>query len=350
MANEIVTPAPGGGAVKAMVDPLAGAGANTSPDPRGLAAAVGAYALWGLLPLYLKQLGSTPPVEVLAHRALWSILFVGAPLLLAGRLGGALAALRQPRILAVLTLSATLMAANWLVYIWAVSVERVLDASLAYFIGPLVNVVVGRFALGESLTRGQWIAVGLAAAGVVNQTAATGGLPVVSLFLALSFVVYGLLRRRLPVAAGQGLLIETLVMAPVMVTILLVAAPDGGAFMSGDPVLSGLLVLAGAVTAAPLVLYAVAAGRIRFSTLGILQFIGPSLQFMVALAYGERVAAASWATFGLIWVALIVFTIDGLTQERARARLSANLKAQTQGQPTQGQSTQGQSTGGQPTT
>lgn len=280
---------------------------------RGIAYASAAYLLWGVFPIYFKALQGVGALEILGHRIVWS-LAVCAILLLAMRHGRWLAeALRQPRILAWFGLSGLTVAINWLVYIWAVNSGRVVDASLGYFINPLVNVLIGAVFLHERLRRAQWLAVGVAAAGVAWLTWQAGTLPWIGLILALSFGFYGLLRKTAALGAIEGLTLETLLLTPIAAAYLLWLLHSGQSeFATGDSTTRLLLLAAGPVTAAPLLLFAAGARRIPLSTLGLLQYLGPSLQLLLGVwLYDEPFAERAFG-YVLIWIALAVFTAEGL--------------------------------------
>jgi chloramphenicol-sensitive protein RarD len=282
---------------------------------RGIAYASAAYLLWGVFPIYFKALQAVAPLEILGHRIVWS-LAVCAVLLLALRRLQWLADLRgQPRVLAWFVASSTLVAANWFVYIWAVNAGRVVDASLGYFINPLVNVLIGAAFLNERLRRAQWLAVGVAASGVAWLTWQAGAVPWIGLVLALSFGLYGLLRKTAALGPIEGLALETVLLAPLAAAYLLWLAHAGhSGFADGDTATRLLLIAAGPVTAVPLLLFAAAARRIPFSTLGLLQYLGPSLQLLLGVwLYGEPFAERA-PGYVLIWIALAVFSVEGLVQ------------------------------------
>jgi chloramphenicol-sensitive protein RarD len=285
-------------------------------DRAGLTAAVSAYLLWGFLPAYLKFLSPAGPLEVLAHRALWALPAMAIALALAGRFGVALGQLARLRVWGALAITATIIAVNWLVYIYAVQNGRVLEASLGYYVNPLVSVALGVLILRERLSRAGWIALGLATAGVLNQILLVGEPPIIALTLAFTFAAYGYLRKIAKVDAGPGLMAETALLAPFALgtVIWLELAGVGHAFDSVQ--LSTLLVLAGPVTALPLFLFAVGARRLPLVAIGILQFIAPSIQFALALAYGEPFSAAHAVTFAFVWAGLVVFTRDLFARAR----------------------------------
>lgn len=290
----------------------------------GLSFGLGAYLLWGVLPLYFKALGSVPAPQIVAHRIVWSLVFLGVLASLWRRWPAIGAALRQPRLVATLALTASLIAVNWLVYIYAVLSGHVLEGSLGYYLNPLVNVLLGTLLLKEKLTRPQLFAVGLAALGVAILAAGAGTGLWISLTLAASFAVYGFLRKVAPVDSLEGLSIETLLLTPLAIAFLMYVQAQGTGRFGGSALSTdALLILGGAVTAIPLLLFTAAAKRLPYSTLGFLQYVAPSMQFLLAvLVFGERLTFAHAVCFGLIWTALAVFSVEGLRQAR-RARVSA---------------------------
>ncbi|HQQ68839.1 MAG TPA: EamA family transporter RarD [Alicycliphilus sp.] len=277
-----------------------------------------AFVCWGLFPLYFRQLGQVPALEIIMHRTLWSMLFVAA-LLLVRRQWGWLAALRgQPRMVGVFALSALLLSGNWLIYVWAVNHGHVVDASLGYFIQPLLNVALGTLFLRERPRRGQWVAVALAAAGVAWLTWQAGHLPWIGLSLALTFGVYGLMRKVAVLGALEGLALETALLTPLALAALAWWGWQGeAAWTRADAPLWLWLLAAGPFTAIPLLLFAAGARRITLTTLGVLQYIGPSLQFMIGVwLFGETLDAGRLVGFALIWAALALFTLEGGWQQR----------------------------------
>ena len=292
--------------------------------PSGPLTAAIAYILWGLFPLYIKQLGEVPAIEIVLHRSAWSLLFVIGLLVLLRRFAWILPVLRQPRTLALFALSAWLLAGNWLLYVWAVNAGRLLDASLGYFINPLVNVVLGYAVLHERPRPVQWAAVALAAAGVVWLAVGAGHLPWVSVVLALSFGLYGLLRKTATLGAIEGLALETAMLAPLAVGGLLWLAWQGlGVFGQGDWRTDGWLLLAGPLTAVPLLLFASGARRVSMATLGLMQYLSPSIQFLLGIfLYHESFSTGRGIGFGLIWAALALYSADSwraLRRHRAAA-------------------------------
>ncbi len=282
----------------------------------GLLLGIGAYVSWGILPLYLKLLKGVPALQVLAHRILWSLLLLAVVVLIARRSKAIVAAARG-RTLLLLCASAALIAVNWLVYIWSVQNNHVLEASLGYFINPLVNVGLGVALLGERIRRMQAVAVGIAAIGVVVLAVSGGGAIGISLALALSFGFYGFVRKIAAIDALGGLTVETLLLAAPALFVLLQASGDGTAAFGVDRHLDMLLILAGAVTAAPLLMFAAAARRMRYATLGLLQYIAPTLQFAQAvLLFGEPLKPVHVVTFVLIWAGCALYAFDSVRGSR----------------------------------
>jgi chloramphenicol-sensitive protein RarD len=280
-----------------------GAGMSGRINP-GIVYAVTAYAVWGLLPAFLKLFTPLPAPDILAWRILWSLVLLIA-LVVVLRHGSAVRKIvATPRLIGALTASSILIAINWLVYIFAVNSGHVAQASLGYFINPLVNVLLGTLVLRERLGRIEGVAVALAASGVLFLAWHQGGVPVIPLALAFSFGTYGLIRKVIPVEAIDGLLIETAILSPLSL-IWLVAAGTALTPAGPSPL---LLPAAGVLTAIPLILFAAAAKRVRYSDLGLIQYMSPTLQLILAVAiYGEDISGEQWAAFGLIWVALAIY-------------------------------------------
>jgi len=277
----------------------------------GIVYATLAYAAWGLFPLYFHQLAGIPALEVVVHRTVWSLVFV-LGVLLVRRHWGWMRALR-PRVLGMFALSALLLSGNWLTYVWAVQNQHVVDASLGYFILPLVNVALGYVFLHERPRPGQWLAVAVAAAGVLWLTVQTGRLPWIALVLALSFGFYGLLRKVASLGALEGLALETMLLAPLGWGVLAWWSWQGqGVLVQGPAPAIAWLLLAGPLTAIPLLLFAAGARRIPLATLGILQYISPTLQFALGVwVFHEPFQMARLAGFVLIWAALVVYSVEG---------------------------------------
>ncbi|MEO6410468.1 MAG: EamA family transporter RarD [Burkholderiaceae bacterium] len=286
---------------------------------RGIASAAAAYVLWGLFPLYFRQLAMVAPAEVLVHRVLWSALFVLMILAWRGQWRWIAAVARQPRVLAAFAATALLLSANWLTYIWAVNNGHVVDASLGYFITPLVNVLLGYTVLHERPRRAQWTALGLAGAGVAWLTWQVGSLPWIALVLAASFGCYGLLRKIAVLGALEGLALETLWLTPFALLAAALWWGAGSASLPPPDLGTALwLVGIGPVTAVPLLLFAAGARRISMTTLGLLQYLGPTIQFVLGVwVFHEPFAANRLVGFGLIWAALALYSADGWRSMRA---------------------------------
>lgn len=286
----------------------------------GVLLAIGAYVIWGLSPVYWKAIGQVPAGQQLAHRIVWCALLLGGLLTLQRRWREARDILRSGRVVWMLLASTGLIATNWLTYLWAVATERILQASLGYFINPLVTVLLGVVFLRERLRRPQAVALGLASVGVSILAVRLGSLPWISLVLAFSFGFYSLVRKQVRAGPEVGLFVETLLLSPFMGIYLLRAGADGtGAFGRGDLALDLLLVAAGAITAVPLLLFTHGARRLPLSTVGFLQYLAPSLQFLLAVVvYREPFTPSHLTAFVLIWTALAVFSWD--TWRRAHPR------------------------------
>ncbi|MEK8048699.1 EamA family transporter RarD [Ideonella sp. DXS22W] len=291
----------------------------------GALAAALAYICWGLFPLYIKLLGAVPALELVAHRSWWSLVLVLGVLAVQRRWAWLGPVLRSPRTLAVFACSALLLTANWLLYVWAVNADHVLDASLGYFINPLFNVLLGYAVLHERPRPVQWAAVALAACGVLWLAIGTGHVPWVSLALAFSFGLYGLLRKTAPLGALEGLTLETLMQAPVALGWLLWLQAHGqGHFAQGNLGLDLLLLAAGPATAVPLLLFAFGARRVTLATLGLLQYLGPSIQFMLGVfVYGEPFDLRRGLGFALIWAALAVYSAESWRQLQRQRQAAA---------------------------
>jgi chloramphenicol-sensitive protein RarD len=304
---------------------------SSSPTPtsvpaadtrRGVAFAGAAFLFWGLSPIYWKALGAVPASEVLAHRIVWSMVLLVAMLVARRRGRELLAAVRRPRTLGTLVVTTALIAVNWYVYIWAMAAERVLEASLGYFINPLVNVLLGVVFLRERLSRPQAAAVALAGIGVAVLTLEVGRVPWVALILAGSFGVYGLLRKTVDAGPQVGLAVETALLTPLTLLWLgRLHAGGGGAFAGGGLATDLLLVGAGAVTVVPLVWFTQGARLLPLSALGLIQYLAPSIQFLLAvLVYREPFTATHLAAFAVIWAGLAVFTWDLRRRVQRQAR------------------------------
>lgn len=294
----------------------------------GFIAAIGAYAWWGVLPIYLRIVGFADPMEILGQRILWCVPAAFATLML---LGGLRVGVREitatftPRRFGALAMSAVFIFFNWALYVWAVANNRIADASLAYFLTPLVQTVFGVMFFKESVNPAQKIALAFAAAGVVLQGFALGAVPFISLALCLTWSLYGVVRKQVAVSSASGLFIESVLLAPVAIGLLFWVAHDTTQGITFDDSVSNaaLLIFAGPATALPLILFAIGARRLSFVALAPLQYATPTFQFLLALAFGEQVTPLRWASFGLIWIGLAVFTWDVIARERARRKLLA---------------------------
>jgi len=279
----------------------------------GIAYALSAYLLWGLLPIYLHLLAGIPTPEILAHRIVWSLATVAILLIGLRRLAWLRAALAAPRTLWRYALTAGLISCNWIIYIWSVNTGHVVDSSLGYFINPLVNVLLGWLLLHERLRRGQKLALALAAIGVVWLTWSAASPPWIGLTLALSFSLYGLLRKTAALGALEGFSVEAGVLAPLALAYLLWVAAHGDlGFLSATWPVRLLLVAAGPVTTVPLLLFAAAARRISFSLLGLLQYLAPTLQWFAGVfVFQEPFASSKVIGFGFVWMALLLYAVEG---------------------------------------
>lgn len=286
--------------------------------PIGALYAALAFALWGIFPLYFRQIATVPSGEILVHRIVWSLVFVLVVLALRRQWAWVKPVLRSPKVLLAFVASAVLLSANWLVYIWAVNNGHVIDASLGYFINPLVNVLLGYTVLHERLRRAQWVALGIAAAGVLWLTVLAGHLPWIALALAASFGAYGLLRKVASLGALEGLTLETLLLAPIALAVLGLWMGQGtSVFPAPDASTNFWLIAAGPITAIPLLLFAAGARRISLTTLGLLQYIGPTIQLALGLwLFHEPFSAERLMGFALIWLALALYSAEGWWRSR----------------------------------
>jgi len=293
---------------------------SSDSNKGGIQLGLTAYLLWGVLPLYFKLLEHVPATEIVAHRIIWSVILLGLLATLWRRWSAIRAALTNPRVMMTLFATSCLIAVNWLVYIYAITSGHLLEGSLGYYLNPLVNVLFGVVLLKERLTRAQTFACLLAGAGVAVMAVGAGSGIWMSLTLALSFASYGFLRKIAPVDALEGLWVETLILAPAaLFWVFHVQAQGTAAFGHQGWLTDALLILGGGVTALPLLLFTAAAKRLPYSTLGFLQYIAPSLQFLLAvLVFGEPFGTAKAVCFGAIWTALLIFSVEGLRLARAR--------------------------------
>ena len=293
------------------------AGRTRSSHPRsGFTLGLLAYALWGVLPLYFKALGAMPAVSIVAHRVLWSLPLLALLIPLSRRGPGLRAAVTDRRTIGMLVLTALLIAGNWLLYVWAVTHGHILAASFGYYLNPLANVLLGRFVLHERLSRLQWIAVTIAAVGISVLAAGALSQLWISLALCVSFALYGLFRKIVSADAIVGLTIETALLFPVAILWLGYGALHGQPLLGTASGQSALLLLAGVVSTTPLLLFAAAARQLPYSTMGMLQFIAPTLQFVIAVAYGEPLTAVRLIAFAAIWTALGLYVTAFLRAPR----------------------------------
>jgi chloramphenicol-sensitive protein RarD len=295
--------------------PLGALEVNRAPgtDPHqhhraGLALGLGAYGLWGVLPIYFKLIKSVAAVDIVAHRVLWSLPFLALLILLSKGWDKLRAAVTRPRTIGILTVTALLIGGNWLLYVYSVTAGHILAASFGYYLNPLANVLLGRFVLKEKLGRLQWVAVAVAAAGISVLAAGALSQLWISLTLCITFALYGLLRKVVPADAVTGLAIETAMLFPVATLWLGWHASQGAAVMGSSTFLTLMLLAAGVVSTTPLILFTAAAKRLPYSTMGMLQFIAPTLQFLIAVVvYGEPFTTAHAIAFPLIWAAMVLY-------------------------------------------
>ncbi len=298
---------------------------DTASPGAGVVTAVSAYLIWGLSPIYWKSLAQVPPFEILLHRMVWSFVFL-LPLLALGENAGAFVkALRTPRVLATLVATTLIVSVNWFLFIYAINTNRILQASLGYYINPLVNVLLGMIFLKERLRRGQVIAVILAGISVTTMTLMVGTFPWIALSLAFTFGFYGLIRKVAPVGALVGLTAETMMLSvPATVYLVFLDVTGSGHFLRVSGRLDLLMMGTALVTALPLLLFTIGARRLHFSTIGFLQYIAPSCTFLLAvLVYGEPLETARLMAFVLIWTALAIYSADAVSQYRGQHRKTA---------------------------
>ena len=298
---------------------------DTQQTRQGIGYALGAYFIWGIAPAYFKLVKEVPPTEIMTHRVIWSALFMLVLITLSRSWQQVRTVLAQPKKVLLLAVTAVTIGGNWLLFIWAVNNQHMLEASLGYFINPLINVVFGMLFLRERFRRLQWLAVLLATIGVLVQLWQFGSLPIIGLGLALSFAIYGLLRKKIQVDAQSGMLIETAWLFPLAAIYLFGFADSATSHLSANPMSLNLkLIAAGIVTTIPLMLFAAACARLRLSTVGFFQYLGPTLMFLLAvLFYGESLTPDKMVTFGFIWLALAVFIVDAVAfSARTRVRVA----------------------------
>jgi chloramphenicol-sensitive protein RarD len=284
----------------------------------GIIYATLAFLCWGLFPLYFHALREVPPGQILAHRVLWSLLFLAIVLTVRRQWKWLPAVLRQPRVIAGFIASAFLLSVNWLMYIWAVNNGHVIEASLGYFINPLVNIMFGYLVLKERLRRGQWAAIGLAALGVAWLTWQAGTVPLIALILASTFGAYGLMRKTAALGALEGLSFETMVLFPLALGYVIWLSLHGqNSFVAASDQTRWLLLAAGPITAIPLLMFAAGARKIPLSVLGLLQYISPTIQFLLGIwLFHEAFTEARLVGFLLIWSALALYAAEGLWRNR----------------------------------
>nr|WP_277750970.1 EamA family transporter RarD [Ningiella ruwaisensis] len=288
----------------------------------GVLFAIAAYTMWGIAPIYFKALTFIPAAEILMHRVVWSVLVLVLLIVGLKSIGKVQSALRSPRVILTLFVAGILLAGNWLLFIWAVNNDHLLEASLGYYINPLINVFLGRLFLGERLNRVQQLAVAIAMIGVGLLVISYGQLPWIALTLASSFSIYGLLRKQVAVDSMPGLFIETSMMLPAALIYWLFFASDTANLSQNSLSLNALLLFAGVLTTAPLLCFTAAARRIKYSTLGMFQYIGPSLMFLLAiLVYDEPMSEARLLTFALVWSALAMYTYDSVNRMRKERKI-----------------------------
>jgi chloramphenicol-sensitive protein RarD len=296
---------------------------NDKSIKAGVIFALSAYSMWGIAPIYFKLLTTVPALEIVMHRVVWSVLVLCVLLVVRKKFSQVFKAIRDPKVIITLAISGLLLAVNWLVFIWAVNNDKMLDASLGYFINPLFNVLLARFFLHERLTRLQLLAVFVALAGVAFLIFSYGQLPWVSLVLATSFSIYGLLRKKVTVDSMPGLLIESCILLPFALLYWLIMDTSSGNMLANSSDLNITLMLAGVVTTAPLLCFTAAARRIRYTTLGFFQYIGPSLMFLLAVMYyQEPLDTTRIITFACVWSGLLIYVYDSLRIYRKSKRLN----------------------------
>ena len=291
---------------------------SSAPHPHsGFFYGLGAYFLWGVMPIYFKLIPSVSAFAIVAHRIVWSLPFLAVLILVSRGASKFAPILRNPRTLGVLLVSAVLIGVNWVLYTWSVVSGHILAASFGYYLNPLANVLLGRFVLGERLSRLQWTAVAIAGAGVSVLAAGALSQLWISLTLCVTFALYGLLRKVVAADALTGLAVETAVIGPLAALYLILLAASGGHAWGASNGENALLLLAGIATTTPLLFFTAAARRLPYSTLGMLQFLAPTLQFLIAvLLYGEAFTLAHAIAFGAIWTALAFYVTSLLTKAR----------------------------------
>ncbi len=295
----------------------------------GLFYGLAAYGLWGIMPIYFKWLQAVPSIDIVAHRIVWSVIVLVVLVTLGRAWDQVRAAVGNRKILITLLLTSILIGTNWLLYVYAINSGHILAGSLGYYLNPLANILLGRFILKERLTGLQWAAVAIAAAGVAVLAAGALGTLWISLTLCFSFATYGLLRKIIAVESLAGLTVETFVLLPIALGWLLLGGAEGRPFLGTDSAETGLLMAAGIISTVPLLCFTAAARRLAYSTVGILQFIAPTLQFALAVAvYGEPFTSAHAIAFGCIWTALVLYVTSLLRSIRARREAASCEQAE----------------------
>ncbi|WP_416399356.1 EamA family transporter RarD [Allohahella sp. A8] len=306
-----------------------------SPAAIGIGSAFLAFFIWGFLPLYLKLLGSLGSWEILAHRMVWSLLFLAGLLTVLKQWRWLKPTLRSRRLIVLSTVAALLLSANWITYIWAVNSGFIVNASLGYFINPLISVLLGFLFLQERMRSVQWLSVALAASGVFYLTISMGELPWIALVLGFSFGFYGLLRKQSVLNSPNGLTLETMILSlPALAYLLWLEADGSGAFLHSSFSQNLLMIGTGVITATPLLLFAHAAQRIPLATLGLLQYTAPSIQLLLGVfLYDEPFGGDRMIAFGLIWTALAIYSGEGLLRMRRRPKPAAASEAVIDARP-----------------
>ncbi|WP_313665246.1 EamA family transporter RarD [Shinella sp.] len=312
-----------------MADANSSSGPQTGDSPRGFAFALTAYVLWGFLPFFMKAVAHIPAAEVVAHRIIWSVPLAGLVLVWLGRTGDIKVALRSPRMIAMATLTAVLITINWGIYVWAIGAGRAIETALGYYVNPLFSIFLGAVLLKEKLDRAQMVAIALAAVAVAILAFDAGGLPWVSLGLCVSWAFYAFCRKALPIGPNQGFFLEVLILSvPAIGYIIWLESTGQGHF--GDTGMTDVLWLlsCGVVTAIPLMIYANGAKLLRLSTIGIMQYIAPTMIFIIAVfAFGEPFGTVKLIAFVFIWAALFIYSGSMLRTARNRRLAAAEVKA-----------------------
>lgn len=299
---------------------------QTANDTRtGVINAICAYFLWGLAPIYFKLISDVLPDEIMVHRVVWSCVLLLLIVIFSKKFPVLLSVIKQPKILVKLTITASFLAVNWFLFIWAVNNDHLLDASLGYFINPLFSVALGVIFLGERLRKWQILAVTLAIIGVLIQLIYIGSLPIISLALAGTFGIYGLLRKKLPIDSFIGLLVESALMLPIaLIYWQFFVSSETSNMLNNAMSLNVTLLFAGIVTTAPLLCFTAAAKRLTLSTVGFFQYIGPSIMFILATVYYQEILVVEkLITFAFIWTALLIYSFDSFKAHKQKKRLRA---------------------------